>query len=318
MKQDNKKERHLAPLRQMRLSRVIPILGICIALLACVAAAAGIFWESGPGPSTYQSIRGRVVPIYGKGLYQHMSAEVAPQGIAQDYITLFLGVPVLLIALWKGLQGSKRGQFLLAGTLGYFFVTYLFYTVMGMYNGFFLVYVALMGASFYALLLTLLSFDVRLLKAYFSPPVPVGWTGGFLLFNAAVISLQWLSIVVPPLLDGTIIPVQVEHYTTLIVQGLDLGILLPAAAISAMLWLKQKPLGFLLAPVYYVFLSLIMSALTAKVLAMLLLGYNVIPVIFIIPLFNIITIAGAVAILKSIRSTPYILQIKHYEKATSL
>jgi hypothetical protein len=102
------------------------------------------------------------------------------------------------------------------------------------------------------------------------------------------------------LLNGTIVPVQVEHYTTLIVQGLDLGILLPAAFITGLLFIRKKPIGYLLGPIYLVFLSLLMCALTAKVTAMAILGYNVIPVVFIIPIFTLITIACTVIILRNI------------------
>jgi hypothetical protein len=63
---------------------------------------------------------------------------------------------------------------------------------------------------------------------------------------------------VPPLLQGTI-PVQVEHFTMLIVQGLDLGILLPASFISGVLLIQRRPYGYLLASVYIIFLSLMMT-----------------------------------------------------------
>ena len=106
----------------------------------------------------------------------------------------------------------------------------------------------------------------------------------------------------PPLLDGTIIPLQTEHYTTLIVQGLDLAILLPSAVVSGVLFLRKKAIGYLLAPVYYVFLSLLITALTAKVIAMAILGYGVIPVIFIIPAFAFITIICTLLILKSVNN----------------
>jgi hypothetical protein len=134
----------------------------------------------------------------------------------------------------------------------------------------------------------------------FNTTTPVKTTGGFLIFNSVAIALLWLSIVVPPLLDGSVIPVQAEHYTTLIVQGLDLGILLPAAFISAMLFIRKKPLGYLLCPLYFIFLSLLMTALTAKIIAMALLGYNVIPVVFLIPAFNILTIICTIVILRKI------------------
>lgn len=123
----------------------------------------------------------------------------------------------------------------------------------------------------------------------------------FLIFNSLVIGLLWLSIVVPPLIDGTVIPLQVEHYTTLIVQALDLGILLPAAFISGILIIRKTPLGYLIAPIYFVFLALLMTALTSKILAMKIFAYNVIPAIFIIPAFNLITIVCTIIIFKNIK-----------------
>ena len=283
----------------MKYKQTITGLVFFIALLGIAATTMGVFTTDGPGLYQYQSIRGKSITIYGKGLYKDMSAEVAPQGIAQDYITLLAGVPLLIISLFMARKGSIKGRYVLAGTLGYFLVTYLFYTVMGMYNKMFLVYVVLMGCSFYCFILLLLSFDTKNLDKSFRMSTPVKWPGGFLIFNSIVIGFLWLSIVVPPFLDGSVIPAQVEHYTTLIVQGLDLGILLPAAFICGVLLIKKRALGYLLAPVYLVFLSLLMTALTAKIIAMSVFGYNVIPVIFIIPTFNLISIVSTVALLKN-------------------
>jgi hypothetical protein len=299
----------------MKSRKTIITLSLLIAVFSTIATTMGIFSKDGAGSYQYTSIRGKEVTIFGRGLYKDMSAEVAPQGIAQDCITLFVGIPLLLVALWLALRGSERGRYLLTGTLGYFLVTYLFYTVMGMYNQLFLAYVLLMVASFYGFILTLLSFDKKALNSHFKTATPFKATGGFLIFNAVSIGLLWLSIVVPPLLNGTIIPLQVEHYTTLIVQGLDLGILLPAAFISGVLWIKRTPLGYLLAPIYFVFLSILMAALTAKVIAMALLGYNVIPVIFIIPTFNLLTIISTVAILKNVVEPSITSKSIRHEKA---
>jgi hypothetical protein len=293
----------------------IKALSVVISLFAFLATTTGIFYQGGSGEYGYKSIRGRDVTIYGKGLYKDMSSEVAVQGIAQDYVTLVAAIPVLLLSLLMVRAGSIKGRWLLAGTLGYFLVTYLFYTAMGMYNALFLVYVVLIGSAFYAFMLAIMSFDVNTIKEKFNESAPVKSTGSILIFIAIAIALLWLSIVVPPLVDGTVVPLQVEHYTTLIVQGLDLGILLPAAIISAILWMKKKRYGYLFAPIYFVFLSILMTALTAKVVGMLLAGFNVIPVIYIIPTLNLVTIVCTVFILKSInyRNAPY--SANNYEKS---
>ncbi len=285
----------------MKNKNIITTLVILITLISAFAASMGIFSSSGTGEYKYQSIRGKSITIYGKGIYRDMSKEVAPQGIAQDYVTLFAGIPLLIISLVFACKGSVRGKFLLAGTLGYFLVTYLFYMTMGMYNVFYLGYVSLLGLSFFAFYLVIASFDINKLPEIFSVSAPHRFAGGFLIFCASCIAFLWLGIVIPPLIDGSIVPIQVEHYTTLIVQGFDLSLLHPIAFVSGFLFLRKKNYGYLLAPVYLVFLSILMTALTAKVIAMGILGYNVIPVIFIIPVFNLTAIIGTFLTIKGIK-----------------
>jgi len=289
----------------MKHKTTVTLLVFVITTLAILATTAGIFSNQGTGQYEYKSIRNKTVTIYGKGVYHDMSAEVAPQGIAQDYITLFIGIPLLLISLFFFRKGSLKGHFLLAGTLGYFLVTYLFFLLMGMYNEMFLPWIMLLCSSFFAFTLTCFSFEIEKLHFSFHESTPVRLTGSFLVFAACAIGLLWLSIVVPPLIDGTIVPVQTEHYTTLIVQGLDLGILLPLSFISGVLLMRKKPFGYFLAPVYSVFLSILMTALTAKVVSMSILGYNVIPVIFIIPVFNLLSIMCTIFILKNVKQNEY-------------
>jgi len=74
--------------------------------------------------------------------------------------------------------------------------------------------------------------------------------------------------------------------------------------VAGVLFMRKRPFGYLLAPTYFIFLALMMTALTAKVIAMAMLEYNVIPVIFIIPAFNFMAMAGALLILKNIKPTP--------------
>jgi len=282
----------------MKYQKLVAVMVICIAVLALVAAGAGIFTSHGPGPFEFESIHGEVIPIYGRGIYQNMSADVAPQGIAQDYVTLFAGIPALLIALFLTLSGSQRARLFLAGVLGYFLVTYLFYMAMATYNEFYLVYIALTSLSFYSFLLVLFSFDREELAASFSKTVPNKFVGGFLIFNAVAIGMLWLGVVMPP---GQV-PADVQHYTTLIVQGMDLSLLLPASFICGWLFLKGRKLGYLLGPVYISFLSLLMTALMAKIVAMTVLSGELVPPIFIIPVFNITAIVSTILVLRNYRA----------------
>jgi hypothetical protein len=291
----------------MKNKKVISVLVFVVAIMAVIAASSGIFSRGGTEPYEYQSIRGKSVTIYGNGLYRHMSADVAIQGIAQDYVTLFLAVPLLLTALIFTLKGSLRARFLLAGILNYFLVTYLFYLEMAMYNEMFLAYVTLTGTSFFAFVLLLLNFDIQDIPLIFNSTAPLKFIGGFLIVNSIIIAMLWLSVVVPPLLDGSVIPDAVQHYTTLTVQGLDLALFLPISFVAGLLLIKKRPFGYLMATVTLVFLSVLMTALTAKIIAMALAGVNVIPAVFIIPSILVISIVCSMLLVRSIN--------EHYPKS---
>ncbi len=279
--------------------RALNVTVILIAIIAAVAAAMGIFYQAGEGPFTFMSIHGQEVRISGEGLYRFMSSDVAIQGKAQDFITLFVAVPLLLVFLFLSGKGSLRYRLILAGTVAYFLVTYTFYLSMGAYNEMFLAYAALSGLSFIAFYLSIKVINKPLLYKQLRSDRPA-FPGWVLMVNALLIALLWLNIVVPPLIDGTLYPAALEHYTTLIVQGYDLGIGLPLSFIAGLLFLKRIDEGLLLAPVYLVFLSFLMLALIAKIVGMGLTGVPVGPPIVIIPVIWVVTVASAGMVLKRV------------------
>ncbi|MCC8361343.1 hypothetical protein [Salinimicrobium sediminilitoris] len=282
-------------------NKIISLLVFFIAVISVVASGFGIFSDNGPGPFEHKSIRGQTIQIFGKGIYQHMPADVAIQGIAQDYVTLFLAIPLLLISLMGFRKKSIQAHFILAGTLGYFLVTYLFYLTMGMYNIMFLSYVVLLGLTFFAFFLTVDRLNQYDVTEVFTANTPHKFVGWFLILNSVIIEFLWLSIIIPPLLDGSIYPPDLNHFTTLIVQGLDLGLLLPISFILGYLLMKKDPFGFSYGTIYIIFLSVLMTALTAKVIAMAMADVNVVPAIFIIPSINIITILSAFLMIKNVK-----------------
>jgi hypothetical protein len=284
----------------MRFRTSITLLSLLTAAFSIVATATALF--SGNEGATYEhtSIRGETVKVYGKGLYEHMPADVAIQGIAQDYITLFLAVPLLLISLILYRKGSVKGKFLLAGSLLYFTVSYMIYLTMGMYNIMFLVYVGMVAASLLALIMITSSFDYARAREYFPKTRLVRNGAIFLLINCILIALLWLSMVVPPLIDGSVYPKELYHFTTLIVQGLDLAIFLPLGFASAVLALKKMPAGYIFMTIYLIFLSLLMVALTSKITFMGLEGQNVIPVIFIMPTLALVAMVFSFLLLRQV------------------
>lgn len=280
--------------------RSLKILVAVITSLSGIATIGGIVSDQGKGTYNYESIRGESVQIYGKGIYHHMTSDVVIQGIAQDYITLLAGIPLLILSAINSFRASFRWQIVLSGTLGYFFVSYLFYLVMAMYNPFFLIYVILAGTSFFAFSIMLRHLGKSMNAELYKPGLPYRPGGALLIFNSLAITLLWLSVIIPPLLDGTVYPVALAHYTTLVVQGLDLAILLPLAFLSGLWFYRKTGTGLLAGPVYLVFLSILMTALVAKLLFMGSNGYEIIPAVFFIPVICTGTIITTVLVLRKI------------------
>ncbi len=219
-----------------------------IAVLALFAAAAGLFYDTPGKPYPYTNHRGESVTINGHGLYYYDTVSTAAQMRGNDAITLAVGLPLLAAAGWLAFHGSLRGRLLLTGTLGFFLYTYASMSLLTAYNALFLVYVALFALSLYAFILAMLSFDLADLPRHFSPRLPHGWLAGFLLLPGVFLLAAWLGRIGGPLLQGT--TPALENTTTLVIQTMDLGLIVPLSFLSAILLMRRSPWGYLLAAVF--------------------------------------------------------------------
>lgn len=285
----------------MKYKKSISILSVIIITLSLIAAAYGILSSGGQGRHEFKSIHGSIVQIYGKGLYQNDSVSVVAQGTAQDIVTIFLGIPLLAFSLNLFRRGLLKGKLLLAGTLGYFLYTYISYTFLWMYNSLFLIYVILMSSSLFAFILTMMSFDMENMSSYFNEKMPIRFLCGFLFSLGTIIGLMWFGMILQPILKGTI-PSGLEHYTTLVIQAMDLGFVVPTAFLAALLLRKRKPFGYLLASVMIIKGLSMGTALTAMIIGQLLAGVDVgLAMIVIFPIINLLMIYCMVLIIKNIR-----------------
>jgi hypothetical protein len=286
--------------------RAVTRLVLLVALLATAAASTPFVVTDGPGPSSHTSVRGERVELHGYGPYRHMPADIAVQGLAQDLVTLIVGVPLLLVTLAWARRGSRAGYLALTGVVFYVFVQYVLYLAMATYNELFLVWVALVLASFHALVRLLVAEPGERFAVRGDSRTARRFVGGFLLVNGAMITALWLGVIVPPLVSGSLYPAGLAHLTTMIVQGFDLALFLPPSLMAGYWYLKRQAPGDLLAPAYVVFLSVQMLALLAKISWMAAIGVKAGPALVIIPAL----LAGAV-------SAAYVSLRPHLEDRTA-
>lgn len=284
----------------MKFKNTISLLVTCIIVLSLFASIMGLLYNGGSGEYEFRSIHGEVVRIYGKGIYKNDSISVVAQGKAQDIVTVVLGIPLLVISLYLSHKGSLKGRLLLAGTLGYFLYTYVSYVFLWMYNPLFLIYVILMSVSFFSFTLIILSFDLKKLSFHFDKNLPVKFIGGFQIFFSIILAILWLGRIIPSLLNNTT-PLGLEHYTTLVIQAIDLGFIVPVAFLSGIMIIKRRALGYLLSSVIIMKGITMGTAITAMIIGQALAGAKMSLVdVAMFPVINIIIIYCLVLILKNI------------------
>jgi hypothetical protein len=113
-----------------------------------------------------------------------------------------------------------------------------------------LIYVALFSLSIYALIFGFVSLDINGIGARFQANTPVKWIGGFLLAFALLLGgmwiARWLGFAVSGQVPADI--VQTGHPTGM-VYALDLSLLLPNLALSAIWLWQRRSWGYVLASV---------------------------------------------------------------------
>jgi len=272
-----------------------------IASLSIIVSLVGLLSSTAHGRYSFVSIFGEIVEIYGRGIYFRDSVSVAAQGLASDFITLVIGVPILLVSAFYAYKGSYRFSLILLGTVGYFLYTYTSYVFLWFYNPLFILYVILMSLSFFTLVLLMMSFSLTHIKDHFKSHMPVKLFGIYQVIIGVLIGFLWLGKIAPTITQGGA-PEGLEHYTTLVIQGMDLGFVVPVAILSGLLLIKRKPMGYLLTSIVAVKGLTMLLAISAMIINQLLNGVDVhIAELIIFPVFNLFAIYIFVLFMKQVK-----------------
>lgn len=226
----------------MQIAKAVLWLSVVDALLVGIASVAGIVLTS---------------------TYAKETSSWAIQGMSQDIVNL-VAVAVLLGATYFVRQGSTRAFLVWTGALLYVLYAYSIYAFDVHYTRLFLVYVAILGLSFYALVGSMLSLRLTNARPALLTMPKARFVSGFLGVVALLFYGQWLSEDIPALLSGkTPLSVLDSGLPTNPVHVLDYSFLLPALMITAVLLWRRQPLGSLLAIPLLLFSLLISMGILA-------------------------------------------------------
>ncbi len=200
----------------------------------------------------------------------------ATQAVAQDFISLAVALPVLAVTAVLGGRGSLRAWLIWMGCLAYLIYTYVVAAFDDKFNALFLVYVALLGCSLYALIWGLATADLAALRARFSGRAPVRAVSAYLAALAVLFYSLWLKEIIPALLAGAIPQSIRDNGTpTNAVHVLDMAWILPAFGLAAVNLWRRKALGYALAGILLTYGGLLILAVLSMVVFMLRAGFSV-------------------------------------------
>lgn len=219
-----------------------------IAILLAIASSAGVFVND---------------------LYRD-SPSFAAQAEGQDVISLVVVLPMLIVTAWLASRGSPHARLIWLGSLIYLVYSYVISAFVVMFNPLFLVYVAILGCSLYALIVGLVTLDKSEIQTLATEKTPVKAVSIYLAVLAILFYFLWLSETLPALVAGTIPQSIQENGTpTNAVHVLDMAWILPAFGITAVnLWRKQA-LGYTLAGAMLSYTVLLILAVLSMVVFML-------------------------------------------------
>jgi hypothetical protein len=255
-------------------SRVVVGLSATLAVVVVVAAAVGLFTTGGPGPHDVLTPRGQTVQLYGTGLYRYDSWLIGVGNRGTDAVTLFVEVPMLLTALLGYRRRSLRSSVVLVGVLGWLLYYYASMSLYTAYNRLFGLYVVAFGLALFAAPLALRSIDPTRFATAFpsrpSPPVLVGYLGCL----AGVLTLAWTPALISAAVTGAT-PTRLDAYSTEVTWALDLGVVVPAVAITAWLLHRRSVWGPLMTTAMLALNVALGTALAAQGVAQLVAGVPV-------------------------------------------
>ncbi len=203
------------------------------------------------------ALAGNIISLSVKSIYASLTPVFFPQALAQDIANLVVVAPAWLILAALALRGSLRAYLSWLGVLTFTVYNYVIYTFSVPFGPLFLLWVAVLGLSLYALIGGITAVDHKVVESSFRSRRPVTVAAWFLIITAILFGSLWLSEDIPALLSGRTPQSVIDMaLPTNPVHILDLAFFLPAVFLIGVLLLKRKSLAYTLAPSAIIFLLL--------------------------------------------------------------
>jgi len=192
-----------------------------------------------------------------------------------DLVTIFAAVPILIAVIIFSMRGCQHAQLIWFGMLDYTLYNFAFYLFRAAFNGFFLIYTALVALSITALIFGLLKIDVRGIVQKFLQATPTKWISAYMLFTAVGLTAVDVFQSVRYIFNSQVpnIIVRTGHITS-VVPALDLTLLVPWIILGAVWLWRRQPWGYIITAILAVKGTVYTLALTSASLSASQAGYT--------------------------------------------
>ena len=187
-----------------------------IALLMVAASVAGILYQSEIYPTD----------------------ELVQSFLANDVVTLVLGVPILLGSMFLAGRGVLLGLLFWPGALFFAVYNYITYVFAMLLSWWYLVYLLLLALSLYTMIALVASINASSVKGLLTGNVPERLAGGILI----ALSLLFLAVTVSGMVMG--VSGDSTYQVTELALNVSDFLVIPCWLIGGVLLWRRRPLGY--------------------------------------------------------------------------
>jgi len=217
----------------------IAMLCVAVAVLAGIAAGLGVLARGDGVYETVTSARGEVYEVATSGVYAGNARQLVAEGVGWDVFTVLVTVPAMLAGAWLIARGSRHGTLLTTGLLGYFAYMYLEYSVTWAFGPLFPLFVAITALSVVSLIASAGLLSTQTIQ--FDDRYPRRSWAALSIGMALLLTLLWAERIATGLQAGPTPTLLGE--TTMTVQALDLGLVVPVSVLVGIAVWRRVPVG---------------------------------------------------------------------------
>ncbi len=255
----------------MKKYRLIRVILFFILVLAGIASIIGVFYRGDMKSVEVISERGEKYEMVTNGIYKFNAKRMAAEGIGWDIFTLIIVLPCLLIAILFLKEGLNKVILFIIGVLAYLFYQYFMYALAWAFGKLFLLYILIYVLCLWGMIWLINEIDFKRLNEKLSSNFPRVSMIVMSIFMAILLLVMWLGRIIAGL-RGDLAGGMLLGQTTMVVQALDLGLIVPIALFNAYLLFKKHSIGYLLSSIIVIKAIAMAGAISLMVIVALYTG----------------------------------------------